>query len=162
LMGRRCTTMSEESLFELALNTPEAGRAALLDRECAGDPALRARLDALLAAHFVPNSPLDLPAAAPAGRTPSLGPPPRLARPPARPAGDREPRPGGRGRGGGGRRAVQAAPADRRGRDGLGLDGRPDRAGQAPRRGQADPHRPGAVADDPVAVRGRAAGDRPD
>jgi serine/threonine protein kinase len=42
--------MTEETLFELAVNTPEAERAALLDRECAGDPALRARVEALLRA----------------------------------------------------------------------------------------------------------------
>ncbi len=42
--------MTEESLFDLALNTPEAERAALLDRESAGNPALRARLEALLRA----------------------------------------------------------------------------------------------------------------
>ncbi|HUR53339.1 MAG TPA: serine/threonine-protein kinase, partial [Gemmataceae bacterium] len=54
--------MNEESLFELAVNTPDADRAALLDRECAGDAALRARIEALLAAHFAAGSPLDPPA----------------------------------------------------------------------------------------------------
>jgi eukaryotic-like serine/threonine-protein kinase len=68
--------MNEESLFELALQAPDAERAALLDRECADDPALRARVDALLAAHFAPDSPLDLPAAEPADGTGSFGPPP--------------------------------------------------------------------------------------
>src|SRR5262245_23921278 len=53
--------MSEETLFELALNTPAAERAALLDRACAGNPALRARVEALLAAD-VAASPLDRPA----------------------------------------------------------------------------------------------------
>jgi len=43
--------MTEEILFELALNTPAANRSALLERECASDPALRARVEALLAAH---------------------------------------------------------------------------------------------------------------
>jgi hypothetical protein len=43
--------MTEETLFELALNTPAADRAALLERECAGDPALLSRVAALLAAH---------------------------------------------------------------------------------------------------------------
>jgi serine/threonine protein kinase/tetratricopeptide (TPR) repeat protein len=43
--------MTEETLFELALNTPAADRPALLDRECADNPALRARVEALLAAH---------------------------------------------------------------------------------------------------------------
>ena len=42
--------MTEEALFKLALNTPEAERPALLDRECAGNPALRARIEARLAA----------------------------------------------------------------------------------------------------------------
>src|SRR5262249_48042027 len=46
--------MSEESLFELALNVPEAERPALLDRECKGDDALRARVQALLSAHGRP------------------------------------------------------------------------------------------------------------
>ncbi len=43
--------MTEETLFEPALYTPAADRAALLERECAGDPALLARVAALLAAH---------------------------------------------------------------------------------------------------------------
>src|SRR5262245_41361340 len=47
--------MSEESLFELALNTPETDRAVLLDRECAGDLNLRRRMEALLAAHAAPR-----------------------------------------------------------------------------------------------------------
>ena len=42
--------MSEESLFELALQTPVADRAALLDRDCAGNPEQRARIEALLRA----------------------------------------------------------------------------------------------------------------
>jgi len=40
----------EELLLELALSKPADQRAAWLDRECEGDPALRQRLDALLAA----------------------------------------------------------------------------------------------------------------
>jgi len=36
--------MREETLFELAANAPEAERAALLDRECDGNPELRASL----------------------------------------------------------------------------------------------------------------------
>ncbi len=48
--------MTEESLFELVLNTPDAERGALLDRECAGNPELRRRLDALLAAHAASQS----------------------------------------------------------------------------------------------------------
>ena len=42
--------MTEDALFELALNTTEAERPALLDRECAGNPALRDRIEARLAA----------------------------------------------------------------------------------------------------------------
>ncbi len=68
--------MSEESLFELALHAPDAERAALLDRECAGDPALRARVEALLAAHFAPGSPLGLPAGEPADGARPFAPPP--------------------------------------------------------------------------------------
>jgi hypothetical protein len=40
--------MTEESLFDHALSLPAADRAAFLDRECAGDPALRVRVEALL------------------------------------------------------------------------------------------------------------------
>jgi len=55
----------EERLFGLALTKPVAARAAWLDRECADDPALRQRLDALLAAHDEPDelSPKGAPAA---------------------------------------------------------------------------------------------------
>ena len=51
--------MTEETLFELALNTPEAERAALLARACADRPELRGRVEALLAAHFAssPSAP---------------------------------------------------------------------------------------------------------
>ena len=45
----------EEALFQLALTKPAAERAALLDRECDGDAALRQRLEALLAAHEQPD-----------------------------------------------------------------------------------------------------------
>ena len=44
--------MNEETLFELALNTPPAELPALLDRECANDPVLRKRIEKLLAAHL--------------------------------------------------------------------------------------------------------------
>lgn len=47
---------NEEALFALALTKPADERAAWLERECAGDPALRARLDALLAAHEQPDA----------------------------------------------------------------------------------------------------------
>jgi serine/threonine protein kinase len=43
--------MTEETLFELALNTPTADRPALLDRECADNPELRIRVESLLEAH---------------------------------------------------------------------------------------------------------------
>ncbi|HEY1662462.1 MAG TPA: serine/threonine-protein kinase [Verrucomicrobiae bacterium] len=45
----------EELLFQLALTKPATDRAAFLERECAGDAALRARLEALLAAHDAPD-----------------------------------------------------------------------------------------------------------
>jgi len=41
----------EDELFALALEMPAAKRPALLDAMCAGDPALRQRLETLLAAH---------------------------------------------------------------------------------------------------------------
>ena len=46
----------EELLFQLALSKPAAKRAAWLDAECEGDALLRARLDALLAAHEQPET----------------------------------------------------------------------------------------------------------
>ena len=52
--------MTEEALFDLALNAPEAERAALLDRECGDDPGLRARVDALLRADAAPANDLTL------------------------------------------------------------------------------------------------------
>ena len=48
----------EELLFQLALSKPAAKRAAWLDAECEGDPALRQRLEALLAAHEQPATEL--------------------------------------------------------------------------------------------------------
>jgi len=44
----------EEALFALALEKPADKRPAFLDAMCEGDPALRQRLDALLAAHEQP------------------------------------------------------------------------------------------------------------
>jgi len=55
----------EAALFAAALERPPAERAAFLDGACHGDPALRARLDALLAAHEHPAALLDVPADAP-------------------------------------------------------------------------------------------------
>jgi serine/threonine-protein kinase len=44
--------MTEETLFAQALEKADpAQRAAFLDEACAGDPALRARLEALLGSH---------------------------------------------------------------------------------------------------------------
>jgi hypothetical protein len=56
----------EEALFALALTKPAFERGVWLDRECGDDQALRARREALLAAH---DATADLFAgAAPAGR----------------------------------------------------------------------------------------------
>src|SRR4051812_22301205 len=51
----------EEALFAAVLAKSTAERAAFLDGACRGDPALRARLEALLAAHDQPD---ELPATA--------------------------------------------------------------------------------------------------
>ncbi len=48
--------MSEETIFHDALATPANERAAFLDAACAGQPALRACVEALLAAHEAPGS----------------------------------------------------------------------------------------------------------
>jgi hypothetical protein len=45
------TAMTEETLFHEALAKPPAERAAFLDTACAGQPELRAAVEALLAAH---------------------------------------------------------------------------------------------------------------
>src|SRR6266700_4072702 len=49
----------EQAIFTLAVAKPAAERAAFLDRECAGDLALRHRLEALMAAHERPDPVLD-------------------------------------------------------------------------------------------------------
>src|SRR6266496_254716 len=49
----------EHALFTLAVAKRGAERAAFLDRECAGDLALRQRLEALMAAHEAPDPLLD-------------------------------------------------------------------------------------------------------
>src|SRR6185295_10976112 len=55
--GRRAMTPSrEEALFALALEKPAEKRPAFLDAVCEGDTALRARLEALLAAHEQPET----------------------------------------------------------------------------------------------------------
>jgi len=46
----------EELLFQLALTKPADERTAWLDRECLGDNALRARLEALVSAHEQPET----------------------------------------------------------------------------------------------------------
>jgi eukaryotic-like serine/threonine-protein kinase len=67
-VNRTTTPLSEpavtdESVFAAALEIPDpTERAAFLDRACSGNPALRAELDALLAAHAGSN-PLDRPPA---------------------------------------------------------------------------------------------------
>jgi serine/threonine protein kinase/WD40 repeat protein len=50
------TPASEEALFQSAVALAPGDRAAYLDRACAGNPALRARLNALLAAHDQPDT----------------------------------------------------------------------------------------------------------
>lgn len=51
--------MNEETLFHEALARPAAERAAFLDQACAGQPELRAAVEALLAAHEASGSLLD-------------------------------------------------------------------------------------------------------
>ena len=53
--------MSEETLFHEALARPASERAAFLDAGCAGQPELRAAVEALLAAHEASGSLLDPP-----------------------------------------------------------------------------------------------------
>jgi eukaryotic-like serine/threonine-protein kinase len=43
--------MSDETLFHLALEKPAAERFAFLEQACAGDDALRQRVEALLRSH---------------------------------------------------------------------------------------------------------------
>src|SRR5437762_5684624 len=60
--------MQEQTLFIEALDKQDpAERAAFLDRVCAGDPALRQRLERLLQRHQQADSFLESPAAAPVG-----------------------------------------------------------------------------------------------
>jgi serine/threonine protein kinase len=57
--------MTEETIFLAALErTTPAERAAYLDQACAGDAALRERVEALLRSHADPDSFLDMPAMA--------------------------------------------------------------------------------------------------
>src|ERR671936_850929 len=55
--------MTEEALFAAALAKPAAERAAFLDEACAGDAALRARVEALLRSHEGAGRFLEQPAA---------------------------------------------------------------------------------------------------
>lgn len=57
--------MSEETLFNEALAKSSAERAAFLDAACAGQPDLRAAVEALLAAHERSDNVLDKPPVAP-------------------------------------------------------------------------------------------------
>ena len=70
-------TNREELLFQLALSKSAEKRAAWLAAECEGDAALRARLDALLAAHEQPETLLATQAET-ARPTIKLGPPEEL------------------------------------------------------------------------------------
>ncbi len=57
--------MTERSIFLAVLDIEEpAEQAAYLDRACAGDSALRARVEQLLQTHREPGPFMDLPAAA--------------------------------------------------------------------------------------------------
>jgi eukaryotic-like serine/threonine-protein kinase len=51
--------LREEEIFAVAVEKPPAERTSFLDRACAGDPALRADLEALLQAHDHPDSLLE-------------------------------------------------------------------------------------------------------
>jgi tetratricopeptide (TPR) repeat protein len=68
--------MSEETLFHEALAKPPDERAAFLDAACAGQPQLRAAVEALLAAHEASGHPLDRPAPAPPALTGAYTPEP--------------------------------------------------------------------------------------
>src|SRR5262249_39059274 len=58
--------MSERDIFAAARErTDTAARAAFLDAACAGDPALRARVERLLLADATPDSLFDVPATHP-------------------------------------------------------------------------------------------------
>src|SRR5215510_2809310 len=50
-----------ETLFVQLTTVPPEGRPALLDVECAGDPALRQEIETLLSAHLGAPGPLDTP-----------------------------------------------------------------------------------------------------
>ena len=141
--------MNEESLFVAALEKPTASeRQAFLEEACAGDVALRQRVERLLAAHLETLGILDQPARPPGWTEVAGG---------SAPGGV----PRGRARRHRDRRPLQAARGDRRRRDGHGLEGRANAAGSA--NGGAEAHQGGdGLEDRPVAVRGGAAGPGPD
>lgn len=80
--------MNEETLFEQALNVSPTELPAWLDQRCAGDPALRQRIEKLLAAHLtaegtrvpfaysgldVSSDPINTPTLVPSPTTPTIG-----------------------------------------------------------------------------------------
>jgi WD40 repeat protein/tRNA A-37 threonylcarbamoyl transferase component Bud32 len=76
--------MNEETLFHLAREKPPGERATFLEQACAGDAALRRRVEVLLQAHDEPGSFLDRPepaeaATRPPGEQPAAGPAPGTA-----------------------------------------------------------------------------------
>ena len=71
---------TEEEIFAAALQKPRAQRVEFLNRACQGDTLLRASVEALLAAHDVPDSFLDAPLG-PAELGPSATDQPRLESP---------------------------------------------------------------------------------
>jgi serine/threonine protein kinase/transposase len=80
--------MTEETLFQEALSRPPEERAAFLEQACAGRPALRAAVEALLTAHEKPGNLRDRPPADP-GRTAD----PEPAAPDPGATGEHTPRP---------------------------------------------------------------------
>ena len=74
--------MSDETLFHLALEKPAAERPAFLEQACAGDDALRRRVEALLRSHETPDSFLVRPGGEPRGDHRLRPQPDRQRRPP--------------------------------------------------------------------------------
>ena len=62
--------MNDEALFHLALEKSIGERSAFLEQACAGDEALRRRVEALLRSHETPDSFLAGPAITPAADSP--------------------------------------------------------------------------------------------
>src|SRR5271167_3636177 len=73
--------MTEETLFHEALAKPSGERATFLDAACAGQPQLRAAVEALLAAHEASGSFLNQPAVADLPATGAHTPEPEKAPP---------------------------------------------------------------------------------